>query len=91
MAEPDRAAATKFITGGSITALTERRAVLAGVPTALLLGGCTDLLTADEERFEAETAVVSEATLSDTGYQDQRVEDLNINREPGELLFKLNP
>ena len=58
----------------------KRRAVLAGVPTALLLGGCTDLLTGDEERFEADTAVVSEDTLSETGYQEQRVEDMTIER-----------
>lgn len=58
----------------------KRRAVLAGVPTALLFGGCTDLLTGDEERFEAETAVVSEATLSETGYQEKRVEDEVIEK-----------
>lgn len=58
----------------------KRRAVLAGVPTALLLGGCTDLLTGDEERFEADTAVVAEAALSDTGYRETRVEDMTIER-----------
>lgn len=58
----------------------KRRAVLAGVPTALLLGGCTDLITGDVERFEADTAVVAEATLSETGYQEKRVEDMKIER-----------
>lgn len=72
--------ATKFITAGSKPPPMKRRAILTGVPTALLLGGCTDLLTGDEQRFEAETAVVAEATLSDTGYEEKRVEDMTIER-----------
>jgi hypothetical protein len=52
-----------------------RRAVLAGVPTALLMGGCTDLITGEEARFEAETATVTQQTLSETNYQEQTVEE----------------
>lgn len=58
----------------------KRRAVLAGVPSALLLGGCTDLLSDDEVRFEADTAVVAESARSGTGYEEQRVEDEVIER-----------
>jgi hypothetical protein len=65
---------------GSIAPIMKRRAVLAGVPTALLFGGCTDLLTGDEERFEADTAVVAESTRSETGYQEKRVEDMVIEK-----------
>lgn len=59
----------------------KRRAVLAGVPSALLLGGCTDLLSSDEVTFEADTAVVSDQTRSETDYQEKRVEDMEITRE----------
>lgn len=59
----------------------KRRAVLAGVPSALLLGGCTDFITGDEERFEADTALVSDQAQSETGYEEQRVEDMKIERE----------
>lgn len=56
----------------------KRRTVLAGVPSALLVGsmaGCTDLITGDEARFEAETATVSEGARSDTNYEEQSVEE----------------
>lgn len=56
----------------------KRRTVLAGVPSALLVGsmaGCTDLITGDEARFEAETATVSEQARSDTDYEEQSVEE----------------
>lgn len=59
----------------------KRRAVLAGVPSALLLGGCTDLITGDEERFEADTAVVADQTQSETDYREQRVEDMVVERD----------
>jgi hypothetical protein len=52
-----------------------RRAVLAGVPTALLISGCTDLITGEEARFEAETATVAQQTLSETNYEEQTVEE----------------
>lgn len=59
----------------------KRRAVLAGIPSALLLGGCTDVLSSDEVTFEADTAVVSDETQSETDYEEQRVEDMKITRE----------
>lgn len=58
----------------------KRRAVLAGLPSALLLGGCTDLITGDEARFEADRGVVSEAALSDTGYEEQSQDQQTIER-----------
>jgi len=58
----------------------KRRTVLAGVPAALLLGGCTDVLSGDEVTFEADTATVSEDARSDTGYEETRVEDQTIER-----------
>ena len=48
----------------------KRRAVLAGIPSALLLGGCTSLLTQEETDFEAERAVVTESTRSETNYSE---------------------
>jgi hypothetical protein len=48
----------------------KRRAVLAGVPAALLFGGCTRLLTQGEARFEAERGVVTEAARSATNYTE---------------------
>lgn len=59
----------------------KRRAVLAGVPTALLLGGCSDLLSGDEITFEAETAVVADSAQSEADYEEQRVEDMTIERD----------
>lgn len=56
----------------------KRRTVLAGVPSALLVGsmaGCTDLITGDEARFEAETATVSEGARSDTNYEEKAVKE----------------
>lgn len=58
----------------------KRRAVLAGVPTALLLGGCTDLLSGDEVTFEADTAEVSEEARGEADYEEQRVEEQTIER-----------
>lgn len=58
----------------------KRRAVLAGLPSALLLGGCTDLITGDEARFEAERAAVSESALSDTDYEEQNRDEQTIER-----------
>lgn len=53
-----------------------RRAVLAGVPSVLLLGGCTDLLTGEEAEFEAEFGVVTESARSATNYHEvNRTED----------------
>ena len=48
----------------------KRRAVLAGLPTALLVGGCTDLLTQEETEFEAERAVVTESARPETNYSE---------------------
>lgn len=59
----------------------KRRAVLAGASSALLLGGCTDLLSGDEVTFEADTAVVPDQVQSETDYQEQRVEDMTIERD----------
>ncbi|WP_411714473.1 DUF6517 family protein [Natronomonas sp.] len=58
----------------------KRRTVLASVPAALLMGGCTDILSGDEVTFEADTAVVAEATLSETDYDEKRVEEQTIER-----------
>lgn len=57
-----------------------RRAVLGGIPTALLLGGCTDIITGGDATFEAEPAVVSEDAYSGTGYEEQRVVEQRIER-----------
>ena len=59
----------------------KRRAVLAGLPAAVLLGGCTDLLSDDEVTFEADTAVVPEDVQTETDYQEKSVEDQTITRE----------
>ena len=59
----------------------KRRAVLAGVPSALLLGGCTDLLSEDEVTFEADTAAVSDEAQSETDYDEKRIEEQVIERE----------
>lgn len=67
----------------------KRRAVLAGVPTALLMGGCTDLLSGESVRFEAETAIVSESARSDTGYQEKRVEEQKITRNFSQIDKKV--
>ena len=48
----------------------KRRAVLAGLPTTLLLSGCTSLLTQEEAEFEAERAVVTESARSETNYSE---------------------
>jgi hypothetical protein len=56
----------------------KRRTVLAGVPSALLVGstaGCTDLITGDEARFEAEAATVSQQARSETNYEEQGVRE----------------
>lgn len=58
-----------------------RRTVIAGVPTALLFSGCTDLLTEDEVRFEADTAVVADDVESDSSYDEVEVRDDEIKRE----------
>lgn len=58
----------------------KRRAVLAGVPTALLVGGCTDLLSGDQTTFEADVAIVSDSARSETGYQERRVVENRIER-----------
>jgi hypothetical protein len=47
-----------------------RRTVLAGVPGALALGGCTDILTRKRTRFEAERGVVGESARSEAGYEE---------------------
>jgi len=44
--------------------------VLADLPTALLVGGCTRLLTQEEAEFEAERAVVTESVRSETNYSE---------------------
>ena len=59
----------------------KRRAVVAGVPAALLLGGCTDLLSDDEVTFEADRAVVSEDARSEADYDEKRVGEQVIERE----------
>lgn len=58
----------------------KRRAVVASIPTALLLGGCTDLLSGDDVTFEADTAEVSDDARSEAGYEEQRVEEQTIER-----------
>lgn len=58
----------------------KRRAVLAGLPSALLLGGCTDLITGNEAQFEADRGIVSESTLSDTDYEEQSRDEQTIER-----------
>lgn len=63
----------------------KRRTVLAGVPSALLLGGCTDLLTEEEVRFEAERAIVSEAALSDSEYEESGQKEDSIERDFDEV------
>lgn len=53
-----------------------RRAVLAGVPSVFLLGGCTELLTQENAEFEAEYGVVTESARSATNYREaNRAED----------------
>jgi hypothetical protein len=47
-----------------------RRTVLAGLPGAILVGGCTDILTQDQTTFEANRGVVTESARSDTSYQE---------------------
>jgi hypothetical protein len=59
----------------------KRRAVIAGVPAALLFGGCTDLLSEDEVTFEARKATVSGDAQSQTDYEEKRVEEQVIERE----------
>ena len=44
--------------------------MLAGLPSALLLGGCTSLLTQEEAEFEAERAVVTQSAHSETNYSE---------------------
>ncbi len=46
----------------------QRRAVLAGVPSALLLGGCTEILTQQRTTFEAARGIVAEPARSETDY-----------------------
>jgi len=61
----------------------KRRTVLAGVPSVLLVGGlsgCTDLITGDEARFEAETATVSQQARSDTDYEEQAIKEDVLER-----------
>lgn len=48
----------------------QRRTVLASAPGALLLGGCTDILTQEQTTFEADRAVVSGSARSDAGYEE---------------------
>jgi hypothetical protein len=57
-----------------------RRAVLAGIPAALTLGGCTDLLSGEDATFEASPAVVAEDAASETGYQERRIAEQRIER-----------
>lgn len=59
----------------------KRRAVVAGIPAALLLGGCTDLLSDDEVTFEADQAVVGDEARSEASYDEKRVEEQVIERE----------
>lgn len=58
-----------------------RRRVLAAVPTALLLGGCTSLVTEGEARYAARAAVVSDAALDDTGYSQERHQEQEVVRD----------
>lgn len=48
----------------------QRRTVLASVPSAILLGGCTDILTQRATEFEAERGIVTESARSDTRYSE---------------------
>ena len=57
-----------------------RRAVLASVPGALLLGGCASLL-GDSTEFEAERGVVSESARSETGYDEANRSERTSERE----------
>lgn len=62
---------------------TRRRALATG---AALLGtgttaGCLDLLLGGGLSFEATRATVSQSTLDETGYQENRIRDVGIERE----------
>ena len=57
-----------------------RRAVLASVPGALLLGGCTSLL-GDSTEFEAERGDVTESASSETGYDEANRSENTVERE----------
>lgn len=57
-----------------------RRALVAGLPATVLLSGCMDLITGDEARFEAETAVVADDVAADTGYEEVSVETQRMER-----------
>lgn len=59
----------------------KRRAVLAGIPMALLTAGCTDLVTDGQARFEAQQAVVSEDAQSETGYEEVGIEEQVVEEE----------
>lgn len=58
-----------------------RRTVVAGVPGSLLFTGCTDLITGNEARFEADRAVVADDVAADTGYEEVEVRTDEIRRE----------
>lgn len=58
-----------------------RRTVIAGIPAALLFSGCTDLIRGDEARFEADTAVVADDVVADSGYEKVEVTDDEIRKD----------
>jgi hypothetical protein len=57
-----------------------RRAVLAGVPSALLFSGCTELLAQNEADFEAERAVVDESARSEANYTEATRTENTVER-----------
>lgn len=58
----------------------KRRAVLAGVPSVLLLSGCTDLLSSDDAEFEAERGVVTESARSEANYNEANQTENTVER-----------
>jgi hypothetical protein len=72
--------ARRLITAATVRPIMRRRAVLASVPGALLIGGCTSLL-GDSTEFEAERGDVAESASSETGYDEANRSENTIERE----------
>lgn len=69
----------------------ERRTVLASLPGALLLGGCTEILTQEQTTFEAERGVVAQPARSDAGYEEvNRTETESERNFAGKTILVIN-
>lgn len=69
----------------------KRRAVLASVPSALLLGGCTSLLGQGDTTFEAERGVVGESARSEANYSEKnRTQEQEERDFAGQTVVVIN-